>query len=1252
MGKDREKELETIANKESHPECGKSRFELYKIFHNKKINKAENQDKAYAWLEKATVSKYIPAYMELLNHLLNIHYVLPHGLQRSGDTTEMILKLLKDGSKLEIPEMQFRLGLVYAGKPISTAKLKVKISLSEPVNLEESQKLINAALQAGLEEAMRYKANEFLEEQRKFSQEKPASAYLDKYCEIIELIEDWAHKNYHIKQILIKLYILAMNYFPEEKQNYEQKMFRCASALERYEDIKYEVNVTLGMYYYNSTARNFEKAQKFLKKAMSDEFQKEKVQAEFYLQKINLELYEKDSEEYQRAVNYFQKISAVKTCDATNYMPIVHAQMICAMLIKQDRKDGCAYPSEFGIYYAKAYSLTKKFNAPNPEISYGLSEYYFSLATPESIKTAYAYLKEAAEHHHEKAYNELRRFHQKEENNREQDAKEIVECYETLWSNEKATYAAADLAYLHLKGVIIPRNIEAAIHWYSLAQNNTEGSIQWKYLLQLAKDMLAISQCEVFDQHEEDIIGFSALEYALVKQDWNQFSNLLENEKYKNALTKNDNIDKGRIIQIALLNGIKWIHLLKDKGFTLCEKNKHKATTLHVAAEAGDLDHIEFLLKTQEELLAQDNDGDTPLHVLLAQKFITIGREMAASFLANTHDDAEILRFQNHDGNTLLHLAAIHQRQDLYMQLLEKNKSLGLIRNHKNEIPIQIFFQNDKNFSIKNKDSWLYKAIALQAKDFIENQLARAWIHLSGWDSNENLSQIQGKIAQSVNPIKIVYKKHSINIPADTLVLNKLNEVYEKFYLEVLKTLNFNDKTDDIAISIFSRCNAMLDKTQYPKKSPSDLEKPTGAPVIENSHKNIVNESHVTPITKDTESEIEKFLNSYGVSRAFFESTLALLFDENRVNNKDFLEKYFNEHGFVTKFTKKNASLINANIIAEIMNASFSGLSELTIESPAQTSKAPETTRLEIGESSVSSKLVVHSYHELIKILPSKIEVKHIHCNHKIVLEDNSYQHCLDRMNQSYQCLEKLPAIESVGNELGLAYFIHFHLLRWYVSAWILTKDTGNLEVTRDWLRHNANYLAQDYLNEMLRFRQHFLQMPLTADKVHDLNKYTAAIKKNSGHLRSLIQMPTTQSKLILPSQHADAIDEAIFMMWSIYTMHQEDDTILLSHESHHYREILLMVAERLYQLTNKAQGYDLEIANLLRRISKRLGHEITSDLQYEEQIYEGNSDYRQCRADPLPIDPLIISTGSLQRLLMLLFPVPAYENTRIKSKF
>ncbi len=105
------------------------------------------------------------------------------------------------------------------------------------------------------------------------------------------------------------------------------------------------------------------------------------------------------------------------------------------------------------------------------------------------------------------------------------------------------------------------------------------------------------------------------------------------------------------------------LQFLLENGLDPDQANRFKQTLLHLAAQAGQMDHIELLLDTGAKINAQDLSKKTPLYLAVAQGHISAVK----CLLANQADPSIV----GIEGDTLLHVAAFYGYTPIVAMLLK-----------------------------------------------------------------------------------------------------------------------------------------------------------------------------------------------------------------------------------------------------------------------------------------------------------------------------------------------------------------------------------------------------------------------------------------------------------------------------------------------------------------------------------------------------------------------------------------------------
>ncbi len=105
------------------------------------------------------------------------------------------------------------------------------------------------------------------------------------------------------------------------------------------------------------------------------------------------------------------------------------------------------------------------------------------------------------------------------------------------------------------------------------------------------------------------------------------------------------------------------LQFLLENGLDPDLANRFKQTLLHLAAQAGQVDHIELLIDTGAQINAQDLSKKTPLYLAVAQGHISAVK----CLLANQADPSIV----GIEGDTILHVAAFYGYTPIVALLLK-----------------------------------------------------------------------------------------------------------------------------------------------------------------------------------------------------------------------------------------------------------------------------------------------------------------------------------------------------------------------------------------------------------------------------------------------------------------------------------------------------------------------------------------------------------------------------------------------------
>jgi ankyrin repeat protein len=105
------------------------------------------------------------------------------------------------------------------------------------------------------------------------------------------------------------------------------------------------------------------------------------------------------------------------------------------------------------------------------------------------------------------------------------------------------------------------------------------------------------------------------------------------------------------------------VKLLLEKGADPNDREESRGRTpLHMAAEYGDIELVDLLIRYRADVNAPDRDGNTPLHYAVMR-----GHKHVAEFLLKNRANSNA---QNKDGRTPLHITALSNNIELAQLLL------------------------------------------------------------------------------------------------------------------------------------------------------------------------------------------------------------------------------------------------------------------------------------------------------------------------------------------------------------------------------------------------------------------------------------------------------------------------------------------------------------------------------------------------------------------------------------------------------
>ncbi|KAL7637921.1 UNVERIFIED_CONTAM: hypothetical protein RMT77_011534 [Armadillidium vulgare] len=168
---------------------------------------------------------------------------------------------------------------------------------------------------------------------------------------------------------------------------------------------------------------------------------------------------------------------------------------------------------------------------------------------------------------------------------------------------------------------------------------------------------------------------------------------LLENEEAVNLIDFSDRFDNSPLHEAARNGYLDVVKLLLEKGSQIDNKNEDEETALHIAAETGQKEVVEELIKNYRFLINDENeDGDSPLHLASSN-----GRTEVVQVLLQASADVEA-------RNTLLwtplDCASANGHLDVCKLLIENNAPLDPLDKTKTT-PLQLAAQNGHTEVIK-----------------------------------------------------------------------------------------------------------------------------------------------------------------------------------------------------------------------------------------------------------------------------------------------------------------------------------------------------------------------------------------------------------------------------------------------------------------------------------------------------------------------------------------------------------------------
>lgn len=1270
-----EAQLKEIANDPKNPRSAAAQYQLYQYFRNLKTLLIDPEKTARYWLKKSADNLHPEACWAMLFYLTEVFQI---AMTCYGDTKEVeaeILAVLENGVKAKIAKMQFLLGLVYSGRPFIINKIKIATSI-EP-DIKKAQTLICEAINAGEPEALLFTIDDFFDSLKNSDELENQERILVDLHQLMYDAKIHENKCEHLTLKLAELNLLAASYYPEQAKKYFAQAIRSLKKIKDHPELKFKANQCFGEYYYDdkSPEKNLEKAQFHLEIAIQDSSLED---AKIKLIRVYLTRSKDNTRYEEKASRLAKELMSTSKTDKT----LADANYIYAQILKKNSNPENAILS--------AIHLGKAAQKQHVVAMYELAGYYFNdKSRPENIEKALEWMEKAAEKGHVGAYETLSELHFHQEEGLG-DASKIARIYEVLYEKNHPL-AAGNLGALYIKGGVLKRDCENAIKWLTLQNERfakvemisfTHAAVNYKYLLKLAQDMvliIAASKSYINTNPGEfykDADGFTLLDYALANNDIMFFKRLILNKKYIKQLLIQTDVDLGRMVQMAMLNGEEFLRALGVVGFDYFAQSKsiYQTTALHLAAEIGNITLICAFLNQWGDCFLKDSKGNTPLHIFVKKYPDRISPSILLHFfsslkLNNPADPSEsyakkveeVIFSQDENGDTLMHLAAKKNNFNLFATLGALIHSFCFTKNNEGKIPVQIIIENDFVGRHKKPGNILNTMVVEALHEWTLVQMDKAWElltfdNLSNYFSySQELRRYDFVNEQTVGmEVPFFYKNDGVTIRLDLSFLDIMNDMILQFSKNQWGKVLFSEISETIACALMNKCKSRKEKASQKPEKISDFPKTHPVSFGQNEQDYFKAQKNIKDSQRVYYEKFSRLLSQYDISQSYFDSMLKYALDQTHILEDgkfslEYLEVFFEEHHFCKKHLDPHAGKKNAIIISQLFDIAVLADSDeacvemACVQSGVDTDSSEETNH---GDSAGSSSSVISfSEIEFERVHDSVSPgAKYAHFNHQLNIQNCDKKHALDRMHFHYQYLELLPSDTELGYSLARALYIHFHLSRWMVAAWLLLPGNAIIETIRDWLRHDARYLAMYYENEMLRLRFEFFNMPVPREKVTDFASYHEAIQNSSGYLLNVIRMPTTKAKMMSQTDTQKAIQEILELMFYYAEQMNGQPSLLVNPQTSFHRDVLLMAAERLYLLTNKGRDYCDEIKELLQSISRGIGHQITSEPS-GESIPTKNSksmvlfNYRRSQLDPIPIEPLFVPTEDIEKLLQLLFP-------------
>ncbi|XP_076804239.1 uncharacterized protein LOC143448397 isoform X2 [Clavelina lepadiformis] len=150
-----------------------------------------------------------------------------------------------------------------------------------------------------------------------------------------------------------------------------------------------------------------------------------------------------------------------------------------------------------------------------------------------------------------------------------------------------------------------------------------------------------------------------------------------------------NNIRRTAVHAAAKYDHHEIVKYLVERGASLEEIDSDQRTPLLLAAYYGNLNTLTYLLKTNCNLLVTDIEDKTCLHLA-----VIANREKVLQHILANDGEGELINKADHDGNTPLHLSAMHGCPKTIQVVLQHPKCNTKIKNEKGRCAIHLAATN------------------------------------------------------------------------------------------------------------------------------------------------------------------------------------------------------------------------------------------------------------------------------------------------------------------------------------------------------------------------------------------------------------------------------------------------------------------------------------------------------------------------------------------------------------------------------